>query len=215
MMAVSEDRPVTFKTKALGLLLGMAMLSCFSAALGVIGAVLFDPDIKHPVNWRTWLFLAVFLGAGAVALWGLVQIKPWGDRSEPVSPATQRTNRLFTWSGLVAVPGTLVLVLSTSSKEHPFGLFSNSPVAVWIALFAIAGWLLGMAIGWWWYFSADEHERDAYDIASVAGAGFFTVVAPVWWVAARAGLAPPPDAMILWLVTMGVITIGWVWRRSR
>ena len=109
MMAVTDDRdqdrPVPARTKVLGLLLGIAVLSCFSAALGVIGAVLFDPDIRHPVNWKTWLFFAVFLGAGAVALWGLVQIKPWANLGEPVSQTTRKTNALFAWSGLAAVPG--------------------------------------------------------------------------------------------------------------
>lgn len=218
MMAMNdvrdEDRPVGLKTKALGFLLGLVMLFGFSAAAGVAGAVLFDPTIAHPVKWQTWAFLALFLLVGVAGLRGLLRLKPWAQ-DEPISPATRRTNGLFALSGLVAVPGVLALAIATISPDDPFRLFSNSPVSPWIALAAIASWLLSMAVGWWWYFSADEHEREAYDIGSVVAAGFFSVVTPVWWVAARAGLAPPPDAMILWLVTMVILSIGWIWRRSR
>ena len=218
MMAMSEDReedrPETLKAALLSILLGVLALAGLSGAAGVVGAVLFDPDIKHPVNPLTWVILALFLLLGGGAVWGLVRLKPW-VRSEPLSPATRRTNTLFSLSGLVAVPGTLVLALSTMSKEDPLGLFSNSPVVPWIALFAIASWLLAMAIGWWWYFSADEHEREAYDFGNLVGAGLFVTVTPAWWIAARADLLPEPDAMILWLVTVLVVTIGWFWRRYR
>jgi len=40
-------------------------------------------------------------------------------------------------------------------------------------------------------------------------------VTPAWWVAARAGLAPQPDAMILWMAAIMVSTIGWSWQRHR
>lgn len=209
-----EDSPQTLRTTVMSALLGFLALAGLSAAAGVVGAVLFDPRIKHPVNWLTWGFLAWDLLIAAGAIWGLVRLKPWLKR-EPMSPSTRRTNTLFGLSGLVCVPGVLTLALSASSRDNPFGLFSNSPVAPWIALFAIAGWLLSMAIGWWWYFSADEHEREAYDFGSIAGAGLFTALAPAWWVAARAGLVPQPDAMILWVITVAAITIGWVWRRNR
>jgi hypothetical protein len=145
-----------------------------------------------------------------------VRLKPWASRG-PVSASTRKTNALFAWSGLAAVPGALALVYGTFDRDASWPMlpmFSNSPVALWVAGVFSVSWLVGMAIGWWWYFSADEHERDAYDVASVVGAGFFTVVTPVWWVAARAGLGPQPDAMILWLITMLVITIAWFWRRS-
>ena len=33
--------------------------------------------------------------------------------------------------------------------------------------------------------------------------------------AARADLLPPPNAMVLWGITMVIITIGWLWRRYR
>jgi hypothetical protein len=217
MMAMSDvpgdDRPVSLKTKMLGFVLAMVALAGFSAAAGVVGAVLFDPRIDHPVNWQTWAFCALFAAVSVGGLWGLVRLRPW-LRDEPLSPATRRTNGLFALSGLLAVPGALALFLATTRPDNPFGIFSNSPITPWIAIAASASWIVSMAVGWWWYFSADEHERDAYDLGSVVGAGFFTVAAPLWWVLSRAGLLPPPDAMILWLLTVVVLSLAWLWRRS-
>ena len=103
----------------------------------------------------------------------------------------------------------------TASRENRYEFFSNSPIDPGIALFAIASWLLALAISWWWYYSADEHERKSYDFGSLFGHGLFITVTPAWWVAARAGLLPQPDAMVLWGVMMTVITIGWFWHRYR
>lgn len=209
-----DDRPVSAKAQLLSLLLAIVALAGYSAAFGVVGAVLFDPDIKHPVNPMTWVFMAVFAAVGAAATWGLVRLKPWASRG-PVSPATRRTNNLFTLSGLVTVPGVLALYLATFSKEDPNAIFSSSPIAPWIAIFASASWLLGMVVAWWWYFSADEHERSANDQGGLISGGLFATVTPMWWVAARAGLVPPPDAMVLWITVMLVWTAVWFWHRHR
>jgi hypothetical protein len=95
-------------------------------------------------------------------------------------------------------------------------LWSNtrnlSPV---IAFAAIAIWLIALALAWWWYYSADEHERKANDVGFLVGGGLFMAVTPAWWIASRAGLLPPPDAMIIWYVSMVAMGIGWAWYRNR
>ena len=72
-----------------------------------------------------------------------------------------------------------------------------------------------IAVSWWWYISADEHERRAIDFGFLVGGGLFVTVTPAWWIAARAGLLPRPDAMILWVMTGVVMTLGWFWHRYR
>ena len=149
---------------------------------------------------RVMIVLPVSLLIGAAALWGLMRLKPWAG---PISPTTRKTNTLFYVSGLVAVPGSVALHFGAVSRGNPYGFFSNSPISLGIAIVAITSWLLALAIAWWWYYSADEHERKAYDFGSLFGHGLFITVTPAWWVAARAGLLPQPDAMVLWCVTMG------------
>ncbi len=209
-----EDRPETLKISTMSILLGFLGLAGLSGAAGVVGAVLFDPRIHHPVNWLTWAYFALYFLIGAGALWGLVRLKPWTKR-EPMSPSTRKTNALFGLSGLVATASCLALIFSSWSKGNPFGPFSDSPVALWVALFVIASWLLSWAIAWLWYFSADEHEQRASDVGLMIGGLLFAVVTPAWWVAARAGLMPQPNAMLLWLVVNVVWSIGWLWRRNR
>ena len=108
-----------------------------------------------------------------------------------------------------------VLFLGTFSKDRPLAIFSNSPVPLWIAIVVIASWLLARVLRELWGESADEHERHALDFGRRIGAGVFFAITPAWWVAARAGLAPQPDAMILWVVIQIVVTFAWSWRRYR
>lgn len=212
--APDEDGPETLKITVLSMLFGFLALLGLSAAVGTVAAVLFDPHIQHPVNPLTWGFLAWYLLVGGGGIWGLVRLKPWTQRG-PLSPSMRRTNALFGLSGLVATASCLLVIFGTMSSGDPFALFSNSPVALWIAIAAIALWLLSWAIAWWWYFSADEHEQRASDVGLLVGGLLFAVVTPAWWVAARAGLLPQPNAMILWAAVNLVWTAGWFWRRSR
>jgi hypothetical protein len=206
------------KVAALSFLLGIVALTGISWAVTLAVGLLFFADNfvwGSPRAWRIMSLLAVSLLIGGAALWGLMRLKPWSGKGGPISPTTRKTNTLFHLSGLVAVPGGLALVFGAFSRDNPYGLFSNSAISPGIAIFAITSWLLSMAIAWWWYYSADEHERKAYDFGSLFGHGLFITVTPAWWVAARAGLLPKPDAMVLWCVTMGVITIVWFWHRYR
>lgn len=209
-----EDNPETLNTAVMSVLLGFVGMMGLSAAAGVVGALLFDPRIEHPVNWLTWAFLALFLLIGGGGIWGLAQLKPWAKRG-PRSPSMRRTNTLFGLSGLVATAACLAVIASTWSKDDPSAPFSNSPIPLWIALFAIVAWLVSWAIAWAWYFSADEHEQRASDVGLLVGGLLFAAVTPAWWVAARAGLLPQPDAMILWAVVNVIWGIGWFWRRNR
>ncbi len=202
------------RVEAVSFVLGNLLLLGVASTIAILVVVLFKERGPDPLNPLTFVFAGLNLLVAGAAIWGFRRLKPWEER-ERLSPSTRRTNALFGLSGLVCVPGVLALALTSSSAENPFGLFSNGPVAPWVALLALASWALGMWIGWKWYFSADEHEREAYDFGSVVGAGIFTALAPAWWVAARAGLVPHPDPMVLWLITMFAISVAWLWRRSR
>ena len=221
MMAKSEDlheeRPTSTKVAALSLLLGIVALMGLFSAVQLVGWVIFVDDFVwgSAQGRRVMIVFPVSLLIGGAALWGLMRLKPWRGEGAPISATTRKTYTLFVLSGLVGVPGALALAFGAFSRDNPFGVFSNSALSPRIAIIVIASWLLSMAIAWWWYSSADEHERKAYDFGSLFGHGLFITVTPAWWVAARAGLLPQPDAMVLWCVTMVVITIGWFWHRHR
>ena len=212
-----DDRPMSLKVTALSFLLGIVALMGLSSAVQLVGWVIFVDDFVwgSAEGRRVMIVFPVSLLIGGAALWVLMRLKPWRGKGAPISPTTRKTNTLFLLSGLVGVPGGLALFFGAFSRDNPFGLFSNSAISPGIAIFAITSWLLSIAIAWWWYYSADEHERRANDFGFLVGGGLFLAVTPTWWVAARAGLLPQPDAMILWVVTVSVMTLGWFWHRYR
>src|SRR3546814_3475239 len=64
-------------------------------------------------------------------------------------------------------------------------------------------WLVGLSIGSLFYHrSIDDHEEHAWLWAGLAGWYAFALAAPVWWVLHRADLAPPADAMMLFLLSL-------------
>jgi hypothetical protein len=212
-----EDRPAGLTTIVVSVLLGLVALAGLTAAVSGSVMVLF---VAHnfvwgsPGGWRFVGILAVNLLIVAAALWGLALLKPWKGRGGPVSPATRRTNKLYWIKETLGGVAILALFLGGLDAHRPFAVFSNGPLPLWIAVVAIPSWLVARLIREAWRNSADEHERRASDFGRNAATGVFLAVTPAWWVAARAGLAPQPDAMILWILTMVVSTIGWSWRRS-
>lgn len=216
-MAKTEDRdadhPQTLKTTALSVLLGLLVLFGVSGAAAVVNVLLATRTLLGPWAWRTAGFLAVDLLIAAVGAWGLLRLKPWKGWKGPVSPATRRANKLYWLKEGLAALALLALIVGAASRGQPSAVVSNSPLPLWIAIVAIVSWLLARALREGWRASADEHERRASDFGRNAAAGVFLAVTPAWWVAARAGLVPQPDAMVLWVITIMVSTIGWSWRR--
>jgi hypothetical protein len=212
-------KPSRLGTAASAVLLVLVALMGFGAAGDILKVLVSTRTLWGPWAWQTVFMLASNLFIGVGAIWILVSLKPWKGwkaPDEPVSPATRRTRMLFGLSGVVSILGMVALILGTSDKEDPFGVWSNRQnVSPGFAIAAIAIWLLSIAIAWRWYFSADEHERRANDVGHLFGGGLFMAVTPVWWIASRAGLVPPPDAMIIWYATVVAMGIGWAWYRNR
>lgn len=102
----------------------------------------------------------------------------------------------------------------TDAAADPF--FSNSALSPEIAITLALIWGVGISIAVYIYQAAiDDHERHAYLWAGLAGYYAFIVPAPVWWVLARANLAPPVDAMLLFALTIVVNAIVYLWLKFR
>jgi len=217
MMSISEERPeqraATFKTVTVAALLGLILLLALGA-IGGIAAAMLDGEANN--RSEAAIILAISLLAGGAAGWGLVRLKPWAGSGEPVSPATKKANNLLLLSGLIGGVLGAAMSLSMISADDPLALFSNSPMPRAVVIPSLAVWLLIVpVISWLWHRNVDEHEEQSYQFGGLAALYLYAFVTPAWWLAARGGLMPAPDAMIIFVGVMLVWCIAWFWRRHR
>ena len=130
-----------------------------------------------------------------------------------------RRKRLYTASiaGSVLL-GLLTAILLRSGQSDatadPF--FSNSALSPQIAILLALLWGVGISIAVFIYQrTIDDHEERAYLWAGLAGYYAFVIPAPMWWVLARADLAPPVDAMLLFGLTIITNALVYLWLKFR
>lgn len=130
-----------------------------------------------------------------------------------------RRKRLYTasiaGSGLLGLL-TAILLRSGQADVTSDPFFSNSALSPEIAILLALLWGIGISIAVFIYQrTIDDHEQRAYLWAGLAGYYAFVVPAPMWWVLARADLAPPVDAMLLFAVTIVTNALVYLWLKFR
>ena len=135
-------------------------------------------------------------------------------------PMSPRRKRYWIALGLAGafggVLGAWMQIAQTDGSTIGLALLSNSPLPANFAIGASIIWIVGMAISLILYHrSVDDHEERAYLWAGTAAWYALTLAAPTWWVLARAGLAPPANAMLLFLGALAVNAIVWLWLKYR
>lgn len=97
-----------------------------------------------------------------------------------------------------------------------FNTFGNGRIAFAPALAVSLLWTVGMAISIVLYQrNIDEHEKQAYLWAGLAGFYAVVFVTPVWWLMARAGQLPPVDAMVIFLLAVAANAVVYFWTKFR
>lgn len=134
-------------------------------------------------------------------------------------PLSPRQRRYWRALGLSAVVGGIVggwLVVDQPEGRSAFELARTGSLSACFAIGASALWTIGLAVSCILYHRAiDDHEERAWLWAGLAGWYAFVFSAPVWWVLHRAALAPPVDAMILFILSMIVNAIVYLWFKFR
>lgn len=135
-------------------------------------------------------------------------------------PMSPRRKRYLTALGISGVIGGILGVwLQLDNPDGPsagFALVSNSPLTPGFALGASILWTIGLILCLFLYHrSVDDHEERAYLWAGLAAWYTFALSAPTWWVLHRADLAPPADAMMLFLGALIVNAAVWLWLKYR
>lgn len=133
--------------------------------------------------------------------------------------ASPRQRRYRFALGFAAVLGGIIggwMVADQPAGRDGLETAFHGSLSAGFAIGASLFWAVGLAISMTIYHRAiDDHEERAWLWAGLAGWYAFIVPAPVWWVLNRAGLAPPADTMLLFLFSMIVNAIVWLWLKFR
>jgi len=181
--------------------------------LVAIGSRLMDGD---GLNWKASIGSLVALLLVAGAIWLVRSTRT--AFSLPRSPKMRRSRlALYIAFGGAFALGIGVGITGSINKDvDNMGLlFSSAPITPTLALVAIAGWFVAMALSAYWHVTLDEIERAEYEFGGNIGMYAYVTIAPTWWLLGRGGLAPEPDGLVIfWLVCIAWAA-GWAWRRYR
>lgn len=141
------------------------------------------------------------------------------DTPETRRRMSPRQRRYWTSLGLAGLVGGIIggwLVIDQPEGRNAIEMASSGSLSPGFAIGASLFWVIGLAICMIIYHRAiDDHEERAWLWAGVAGWYAFIFPAPVWWVLHRAGQAPPADAMLLFLLSLLVNLIVYLWLKFR
>jgi hypothetical protein len=116
---------------------------------------------------------------------------------------------------LGAVIGIMLMIDGASGRDAA-SLLTDGPLSPDFAIAVAALYVIGLTAACLAYHRAiDDHEERAWLWAGLAGWYAFVLPAPAWWVLRRAAVAPPVDAMALFILSLLVNAIVWLWLKFR
>ncbi|WP_137864474.1 MULTISPECIES: hypothetical protein [unclassified Sphingomonas] len=135
--------------------------------------------------------------------------------TEPMGPGeraerTRARHLAIVAAGLMLLGGGIGAVLSY--LQHSGARTLPPSWAITVA----ALYLVGTTIGSWYFFRrVDEVERRDHLLVSAVGIYFYALVYPVWFFLWKGGLVGMPDHEILFIGTMGVLTVAYYGKKLR
>lgn len=161
-----------------------------------------------------WAGPLAVVGFGTIAL--VAYVRRYRSTWQSLSP---RKQRYWLALGLCAVIGGVIggwLTIDQPTERGFTEMLASGSLSPGFAVSASLLWTAGLAVGMVLYHRAiDDHEERAWLWASTAGWYTFIFPAPVWWVLHRAGMAPPADTMILFIFSLVVNAIVYLWLKFR
>ncbi|MDK2761339.1 MAG: hypothetical protein KYX64_08265 [Sphingopyxis sp.] len=159
------------------------------------------------------------VGAGLVLLIGIAAMAIYVRRVGKFWESWSKRRRLY-WISLggAALIGLISSALLQSGRaDVEIGaLFTNSALSPSIAIALALLWSVGLAVTMAGYHrTIDDHEERAWLWAGLAGWYAFIIPAPAWWILHRAELAPPADAMLIFVFSMVVNAVVYLWLKFR
>lgn len=210
-MAMMRDIDSPSRRPGIGWPIAIILITLFLAAFvaGYLDGAAAD---GHPI-------MPTALGAGLVVVAGIGAMGLYLRRVGTFWRDWSRRKRLY-WASLAGagLVGAFAgaLLHSGRSSTGVDAIFSYGILSPTSAVALAILWIGGLAIAITLYHrSIDDHEERAYLWACLAGWYAFIFPAPAWWVLHRAGMAPPVDAMLLFILSLIVNAIVWAWLKFR
>ncbi len=214
-LAMDDDAPRIGGQIGRVLLIGLtALLAIFGAGV-MVGIFMAMIERGGSFDVRTIAILAGTAALVALALWGAVRTTRSLNRAAGTPTTRERRGRIMMFV-CVGIGMGIGLVLAIAGPT-PEGMFSNAPLPVGIAL-PLALFIavpLPVLCYYWHTRVADEQEADAYRTAALLALYAFWIAAPAWWLLWRGGMAPAPDGILLYGLTIVVAGVGWLVAKYR
>jgi hypothetical protein len=120
-------------------------------------------------------------------------------------------------ASLLGAAISIILILHHSGPAStPLALFDGplSP-AVAVVLALLVG-IITPALSIYWHLRViDEQEAAAYNKGALIAMYAFWVGAPVWWLLWKGGLVSVPDGVLIYVTTVIIAVIVWLWAKYR
>lgn len=217
-MTVLQDSPMThdLSARALAGLIGWALVILLAVAMIIGGFEGYNAGVSEHGGTPIPSWVGPLVATAFALLAGLVYVR----RYRPMFKGwSQRRRRYWLSLALCAMVGGIVGAWFSVERPYDQGLLeaaASMPFGTEFAIGASGLWLVGLSVGSIFYHrSIDDHEQRAWLWAGLAGWYVVVLVAPVWWVLHRAALAPPADAMLLFLASLIVNGVVHLWLKFR
>jgi hypothetical protein len=156
-------------------------------------------------------------GAALAAAFAWLAYRSGRAMRKVIGTPTSRERRNYAVLLLSGALGGVIGMALTLGGGSPLDAFTNSPLPAWLAiLIAIPiAVLLPVICVYWHRHAVDEQEAAAYKLGALLGIYTYFIGAPTWWVLWRGGLLPAPDGIAIYLVTLTVTGVTWLWAKYR
>ncbi|AKM10071.1 hypothetical protein [Croceicoccus naphthovorans] len=132
---------------------------------------------------------------------------------EPVGKRTKRARTLTIASVLLGIGIGLALSLGGRDGNPMIDGGALTPeIAIILALVAV---IAVPMLTWGWWRALDEHEAGAYSDGALIALNFYASITAAWWLLERASMIEPIQPMTIFLLTLGVWSAVWAWKRYR
>ena len=191
---------------------GAGTLSVFliGGAAGALAAMTEDGRIDA----KGIAVVAAFALAGIAAAVWFARLLRRASAAAPETPRATRARRMLVIAGAIGV--VLGLLFAMGGMGEPGFAVSEAPIPPIIALATLA--IIGIAVPavtFAWHRSVDEHEEQVYRFSALIAIYTYSWISPMWWIAARGGFVPTPDATVIFGIVMAVWGLAWAWGKYR